>query len=49
MKIFHLRDRERYWKKFCPTSQSTYLILCKPKLGVSGALGIMSALNAAKK
>lgn len=46
LRMFHLSERERYWKKFCPTSQSTYLILGKPKLGVSGALGLMSALNA---
>lgn len=45
-KMFHLTERERYWKKFCPTTQATYLMLTKPKLGLSGAYGIFSALNA---
>lgn len=49
MKHFKLTERERYWKKFCPTTESTYLMLAKPKLGFSGTYGIFSALNATKK
>jgi lysylphosphatidylglycerol synthetase-like protein (DUF2156 family) len=49
MNIFHLKDRERYWQKFAPSSQSTYLLLSKPQIGVDGVMGIMSALNATKK
>jgi lysylphosphatidylglycerol synthetase-like protein (DUF2156 family) len=46
LKLFHLTERERYWKKFCPTHESTYLMLAKPQLGLVGAYGIFSALNA---
>lgn len=49
LKMFHLEDRERYWRKFAPISESTYLVLSKPKLGLSGVMGIMSALNASNK
>lgn len=48
LKIFRLGDRERYWKKFAPTSQSTYLLLNKPTLNLRGIMGIMSALHASK-
>lgn len=49
LKVFHLEDRERYWQKFSPQVQSSYLLLSKPKIGVSGVMGIMSALNARQK
>lgn len=48
-RAFNLTERESYWTKFHPTTQSSYLVLSKPTLGISSALGIMSALNASKK
>ncbi len=47
-KIFNFGDeeRQRYWKKFRPKKESTYLIFCKPKIGIGSVLSIMRALNA---
>ena len=46
-KIFHLdEERQRYWKKFRPKKEATYLVFCKPKIGIGGVVGIMRALNA---
>lgn len=45
-RAFGFGERHRYWKKFHPTIQTSYLVLAKPKIGVGGVLGIMRAFNA---
>lgn len=47
--FFNLNHRHSYWTKFHPQSEKTYLVLSKPKLGLGGVLGIISALNASSK
>ncbi len=45
-KFFRLEDRQRYWKKFHPEMQSTYVLLSKSRIKISEVMGIMRALNA---
>ena len=45
-KIFHLNDRQRYWRKFQPRTEPSYVLLNKPYVGFSQVLAIMRALNA---
>ena len=44
-KIFKLGDRQRYWKKFAPQLQPTYVLFSSSRLGFYEILGIMRALN----
>lgn len=46
LKLFHLEDRERYWRKFTPQKETSYLLLSKSNLRFKGVFGLMSALNA---
>jgi lysylphosphatidylglycerol synthetase-like protein (DUF2156 family) len=45
-KIFGFGERQqRYWKKFRPKTETMYLMMRKPKIGINGVVGIMRALN----
>lgn len=44
-KIFHLDGRRKYWKKFEPESERSYLLFSKPRIGFKDAVAIMRALN----
>jgi len=45
-KALGLGERQRYWKKFKPKTQDTYIVLSKPHIGIGGVVGIMRAFNA---
>lgn len=45
-KVFQLAERQRYWKKFQPRSEPTFLLFAKPRIGLSEIKGIMRAFNA---
>jgi lysylphosphatidylglycerol synthetase-like protein (DUF2156 family) len=44
--FFDLTGRKKYWTKFQPKSDTTYLLLNTPKIGVRDVVDIMRALNA---
>lgn len=44
-KIFHLTDRNRYWKKFDPHIAPSFVLFCKQRIGIRDVLSIMRALN----
>lgn len=43
--IFHLDKRRRYWRKFQPEGQSSYLVFSCKRIGLRESLGLMKALN----
>lgn len=45
-KIFKLGERQRFWKKFEPRSQPTFVLFSSSRIGLSEVLGIMNAFNA---
>ncbi len=46
-KVFQLGDRQRYWKKFQPRKESSYILFSKKNMGLSEIYGIMRAMNVA--
>jgi lysylphosphatidylglycerol synthetase-like protein (DUF2156 family) len=45
-KIFNLNNRQRYWKKFQPQLQSSYLVFSSSRIGLCDIVSIMRAFNA---
>ena len=45
-KLFNLEDRHRYWRKFSPSTQRTFVLLSHPTIKFSEIIGIINALNA---
>lgn len=45
-RIFRLDDRERYWKKFHPSRQPTFVLFSKSHITIAEVIGICRALNA---
>jgi lysylphosphatidylglycerol synthetase-like protein (DUF2156 family) len=45
-KVFGLHDRQRYWKKFMPKVEPTYILFNKTRIGMRDILGIIKAFNA---
>jgi lysylphosphatidylglycerol synthetase-like protein (DUF2156 family) len=44
-KIFHLQDRQRYWKKFQPSIKPSFVLFEKSRIGFREIMGIMRTLN----
>lgn len=44
-KIFHLDRRRRYWRKFLPYAEPSYLLFSEPKIGLKEVRSILKALN----
>ena len=45
-KIFKLCERQRFWKKFDPRTEPTFLAFSKSRIGIAEIKGIMHAFNA---
>lgn len=45
-KIFNLNERQRYWKKFEPRKEPSFLLFSNSSIGYHEIKGIMSAFNA---
>lgn len=43
--LFKLSERQRYWKKFHPTSSPTFIAVNRPKFGLREGIAIMRAFN----
>lgn len=44
-RLFGLDKRRRYWRKFKPTQEHSYLLFSKPRIGLREISSIMRALN----
>lgn len=44
-KIFKLGERQRFWKKFEPSTQPTFILFSSSRIGLSEVLGILNAFN----
>ncbi len=44
-KIFKLNDRQRFWKKFEPRTQPTFILFSSSRIGLSEVLGILNTFN----
>jgi lysylphosphatidylglycerol synthetase-like protein (DUF2156 family) len=44
-KIFKLNDRQRFWKKFEPRLQPTFILFSRSRIGLSEVLGILNTYN----
>ena len=46
IKTLRLNGHRKFWEKFHPQSESSYLLLSEPKVGLREAMALMRALNA---
>lgn len=44
-KIFRLDARRKYWKKFRPLSEPTFVLFCRPRIGLREVIGVLRAYN----
>ncbi|WP_068469308.1 DUF2156 domain-containing protein [Candidatus Protochlamydia phocaeensis] len=44
--IFHLDGRKKFWEKFHPSSQTSYVLFSEPKIGFREITALLKALNA---
>lgn len=44
-KVFHLEGRKKYWEKFQPQSERTFILFSDTRIGLSELWGLLRALN----
>jgi len=44
-RIFHLSGHKKFWEKFCPKGEPTYLLFSNRGIGIRDAISLMRALN----
>jgi lysylphosphatidylglycerol synthetase-like protein (DUF2156 family) len=45
-RIFHLDNRRKFWKKFEPHNERSFILFSKPRIGIKEILAVMRTLNA---
>ena len=45
IKFFHLEGRKKFWEKFDPQEQSSYIVFAGPDIGIKEIKGLLKALN----
>lgn len=48
-KLFHLDRRRRFWRKFQPEGEPSYLLFSEPGIGIKDVKSVMRALNVSLK
>lgn len=48
-KLFHLEGRKKFWEKFRPHYESSYLLFSQSRISIVEILGLLKALNASPK